>query len=61
MTEQQVAEMAMRVGLADAFAQYPEIVRAAAARAHAPLSPLDDVRESTTEPAHMFQAIDSNP
>jgi hypothetical protein len=54
MTDEQLADLAKRVGLGQTCDDYPALVRAAAERGLAPTPALDAARTAYTEPAHYF-------
>jgi hypothetical protein len=54
VTDEQLADLARRVGLGQTYADYPALVKAAAERGLAPTPALDAARTATTEPAHYF-------
>jgi len=54
MNDEQLADLAKRVGLGQTYADYPALVRAAAERGLALTPALDAARTAYTEPAHYF-------
>ncbi|HEY4140382.1 MAG TPA: hypothetical protein VGM57_03150 [Pseudolabrys sp.] len=54
MTEEQLSDLAKRIGLGQAYADYPALVKAAAERGLATTPALDAARTPHTEPAHFF-------
>ncbi len=54
MTDEQFADLAKGAGLAQTYADYPALVKAAVERGLAPTPALDAARTTTTEPAHYF-------
>ena len=54
MTDEQLADLAQRVGLGQTYADYPALVRAAAERGPTATPALDAARTAYTEPAHFF-------
>jgi len=54
MNDEQLADLAKRVGLGQVHADYPQLVRAAVERGLAVSPALDKARTPTTEPAHYF-------
>lgn len=54
MTDEQLADLAKRVGLGQTYIDYPALMKAAAERGLAPTPALDAARTATTEPAHYF-------
>ena len=54
MTDEQLADLAKRVGLGQTYADYPALVKAAAERGLAAMPALDTARTAYTEPAHYF-------
>lgn len=54
MTDEQLADLAKSAGLAQTFADYPALVKAAAERGLTLTPALDAARSAYTEPAHYF-------
>ncbi len=61
MTDEQLAELAKRIGLERTCADYPDLVRAAMERGLAPAPALDAARTPVTEPAHYFVVASAAP
>ncbi len=54
MTDEQLSDLAKRVGLGQTYADYPALVKAALERGFAAMPALDAARTPTTEPAHFY-------
>ena len=54
MTDDEIAELAKRVGLDGTVAKYPALVRAAAERGLIMPAAMPAMCKPTTEPAHLF-------